>query len=964
MRKKIFFTIITVILFLGLMCGCHKSANDITPVTRGEWLSMLAEGFGLEAASSSSTPYFEDIPVGHELYDIVQSLSNWNILAPYTENKLDAGKTATRQEVAATAAIAAGYRAEGGFEIEQAAQFAAQHSILDITAQGGLTREECQTALEAAQRVYLESPGKEEITVVFNEELVNLTALPPGTIQAQGNTVHIPSSISSSVYQDDTGKSCVMLTTPSGEISLGEGMTFIISSTQRNLQEIAYKVVSLADGENGTVIIKTETPTLGDLYDELVVHTTVSLGPGNIFWEEGINAISVEGANHLSTGAEEYYLVLLGGYVEQGTYQECEHTNHFQNTWRIGPFGSNTVKGAIGISDYIKNGPAADALCNSGYSYIDIPGVHDFNGDTESWEKALAKRKSFEAGFQISGTISLDIAATTDVEYHKLDIFNHEIHLWPESASLSINSNIASDLKIEGILEGKYKLGEIFIPIGTSGLSVSGALFLHVTANGTAELTAEFSNWQKAEWNSKAEEYRQDNAKQSSLNIGIEDFALDLTFGAGVSADLCAASIRLIGTEVTIDGEVVSTGLVVGNCEEETTDGVVTRNYTEVLRFGVDLYAPIVSLSVSGPEHLSDILGLEHTWDLIGRDNTRRRHLWDSDFAFWEQTVPLDEKGNLVLPPNTYTTKWGTQYHYGTPIFSFDYPENWKIEESVSPGAENVTFTNERGKVITFDFYIPSYRLGTGISLYTSVESEIDRMADSAFVPGIVDGYDYSDIGPFIVAKVVEMRERHDLGPEGYEYYEYSGSPYYTVVPASYEGLSWYGAFENNRFNYGPGVVCLYASGADLTSQEEQEIIDILSSFRIGEMEPVAFDFSEFVGTYTPLPGYGYYGEVPPDITLDENGIIIGATDKRGTDTFAGTAPISVGDYGEIHCLLWESPPNEIDGAFSESYTIYPIGVPISNPYGNPNIQDDPSKVRIYYEYAKGGVWDMYYIKK
>lgn len=236
-----------------------------------------------------------------------------------------------------------------------------------------------------------------------------------------------------------------------------------------------------------------------------------------------------------------------------------------------------------------------------------------------------------------------------------------------------------------------------------------------------------------------------------------------------------AASIKLIGTEVTIDGEIASTGSVVGNCTEETTNGTTTRNYTEALRFGVDLYAPIVSLTVSGPEYLSDILGLEHTWDLIGRENTRRWHLWNDDFVFWNQTVTLGEDGKPILR---------------------------------------------------------------------------------------------------------------------------------------------------------------------------------------GETETV--DFSEFAGTYTPLPSYSnHYGEIPPDITLDDNGIITGRTSNRGTSMFAGTVPVSVEDHGTIYCLLWESPPTEIDGWFREAYTIYPVGVPISNP----RIQDDTSKVRIHYELAKGGVWDMYYIK-
>lgn len=978
MKKKILATLLVLAMALNLtvLSGCGKKTKDTGDyVTRGEWLSMLAESFGLDF-SDSDTPYFKDIPAGHELFSAVQGLGDWDILAPLTGETLTADKLVTQQEVAATAAIAAGFKVRDDFQPEQAVQFAAQYGILDADG-SSITKEECEAVLEAAQNVYLENPGEEKQLAVFNKALIDLTELPSGAIQPQEDgTVIISRNVTNGVYQGGNGQIYCSVNTPSGEVHIGIDSTFITAPTSENPQGVAYKATSLTGCEDGSVIVQTQSPDIGDIYDDLEVHTTVSLDQGTITWAEGVTVTSMPNTEGLSATANEYHIELLANQTKSAGEKISLGATH---TFSL---GAKPIKALLDTPEFIKDANTARLLENAGYSYIDMPGIHHFSGNQTNWERALEKRAPFERDFTVSGSFTLDVSAITDIEYHKLNILNHEICTWPENASLVINASFSGDLKVEGKLAGEYELGKISIPIGTTGLYVTGSLFLFFDANGSLQIKVKAADQRRVSWSIKGDSggYRADNAVNRGVTVQVAEPTINASFGAGVSANLCVLSdLRLVGAKVKVGGDIECTASVVGESQETEEDGIATRTCTEAVRFHADLYAPIVSLTISGPEHLSDILGLEKEWQLWGKEQATSWSIWDQAIPFWSQTVTVDAEGNMigeVLAPtssNTYTTQWSREYGNGEPPLSFSYPDGWRVaSEGVADYSEEVVLTNERGAQVVYQYMPGSYAI-TSMTLHFSRESDISQIADLNF-----DG-----TKPLMVAKVIPKRNRYTNADGTQDVTEFPGNSFfYAVVPKSVSGVAWRGTYEDDSFEHYDGYVQFTAQGADLTAQETQEVIQILSSLRINAgaissvvtADPVLAalqrgDFSEFAGTYKADQEYAQiYDCYAPDIILNSDGTLSGggmiySWDDSGVppETPSKSAPVDIradaDGAGTFRCVFWERASTGEPGSKGEEYyTIYPVNVPDYR-------ADDSSKVRIHYVCASGGVWDMWYTK-
>ncbi|MGN0342903.1 MAG: hypothetical protein ACI4DO_08925 [Roseburia sp.] len=181
---------------------------------------------------------------------------------------------------------------------------------------------------------------------------------------------------------------------------------------------------------------------------------------------------------------------------------------------------------------------------------------------------------------------------------------------------------------------------------------------------------------------------------------------------------------------------------------------------------------------------------------------------------------------------NTYITKDNRM-----PVFSIDYPDNWSIQkELISENDEEYEYDvlgNDQGVTISY------YSLGVGFgSEYYGGAGTLDyacitKVADSSFEPGSYNGTDYSSLGDFVVAKIQKVVSLNGETGEG----ELSaGYTCYAVIPESYLGENQYcgtGYWSICSWEYvRPMVVIAEAPQGEFTSQEEEEVIQILSSFK------------------------------------------------------------------------------------------------------------------------------------
>ncbi|MDD6208179.1 MAG: hypothetical protein PUB10_06635 [Clostridiales bacterium] len=211
-----------------------------------------------------------------------------------------------------------------------------------------------------------------------------------------------------------------------------------------------------------------------------------------------------------------------------------------------------------------------------------------------------------------------------------------------------------------------------------------------------------------------------------------------------------------------------------------------------------------------------------------------------ADKCNYEETEQLtDEDPGVVTShksySNTYTTRYGKVNQVSCPTFCFDYPDGWTVASEDIDELPNLfecdTLSNPRGIEITYMSFSDSLG-GDGRFMY---EYEITKVSDSSFVPGYPEGTDKDcyNLGDFMVAKIKMTGELNMETDEDFK--PIDGGVFYTVVPQSYKGKhETQNLYEECAFEYPTEYVIMVSSpDGRYTTEEEEEVIHILSSFRL-----------------------------------------------------------------------------------------------------------------------------------
>lgn len=208
------------------------------------------------------------------------------------------------------------------------------------------------------------------------------------------------------------------------------------------------------------------------------------------------------------------------------------------------------------------------------------------------------------------------------------------------------------------------------------------------------------------------------------------------------------------------------------------------------------------------------------------------------------QTVTINDKPEQEEQPtiselnHTYTTQYGTVNAVTCPKFSFDYSDNWTItKEDVVKGwqqgfLENVVLQNNRGVTINYVSFGQLDGNGKNMNKY-----EVSKASDSQFVAGYASGgdTDYSYLGKIMVGRI-EVTGELFMGIDD-DYKPVSGKESYAVMPESYigthEATGLTGYYEEFSSDYGGYLLYAEAPDGSFTEEEKQEVIQILSTFRV-----------------------------------------------------------------------------------------------------------------------------------
>ncbi len=321
----------------------------------------------------------------------------------------------------------------------------------------------------------------------------------------------------------------------------------------------------------------------------------------------------------------------------------------------------------------------------------------------------------------------------------------------------------------------------------------------------------------------------------------------------------------------------------------------------------------------------------------------------------YEYSSDVNESG-IKKRMSTYQTRLVESKNGKVPIFSFDYYNNWRVSnEGTGEESESVELTNENGIVIRYTYL--AYSFAYGDPRY-EIEVDISKLADSSFVPSYAQTTDYSNLGKFAVVKVESDSQIY-----------YAVKPEYECGRNSIEGNFMTG------FWYDGALEFMAEIPNGITETDEQEVIDILSSFRVSEVgsnnieeDATTYtalqkgDFSEYAGTYRAMGVYeDWYGGGEPisDLFLDKDGIITGGGMTFYPEPYPNIKPVEItkNEDGSYKCQVrYEGEDNQ------DYFLIYPEGTIGENPY----IYNDPfltEHIYIQYMSIDGGVSDIIYYK-
>ncbi len=417
-----------------------------------------------------------------------------------------------------------------------------------------------------------------------------------------------------------------------------------------------------------------------------------------------------------------------------------------------------------------------------------------------------------------------------------------------EYAEVAVDAHSTFRGKISAETEKKIPLWKTPVPLGNGVIGVDIQINLVLSLDGNisfeAELPVELSLY-----------YEKDK--------GLRNWKPEISFENPTIEANCNAS-AMLGLEPTL---VVLGCLNVMDIEADmgmtASAKVVTHPNSQVCS-EISAAYPVITISVCGDDDADTLIGkmgLGKEWEIISSDKAPMRFglhyeiLPDKSQQFVKECTyseakskeEADKSNNENQSVNTYYTRYGEVNQIDSPVFCFDYPDNWSVSmeevnvtEYVYAGffedylEEIVELTNERDITVTFMKYNEEiFEVVPRNHFYTSYKAE--KVADVTFT--IPDG---NTSGNFVVVKLLDegtiITGMGDLDEGGDVSYAIMQESAVDEAVEEWGVLSADGplGYEDMVSFYYPTPYAFFAGAPDghFTEEEEKEVIAILSSFR------------------------------------------------------------------------------------------------------------------------------------
>ena len=722
--KRLIAVLLVIATLVGMM-SCMAGCGATEYVSRGEWITALAERFGMDS-TVSETDYFTDVDESVSCYPYVQSCGDWGVLSNSESTQFKPENDATVEFALETAILAA----EVDIGEQSVIDYALSQGIIKdtgfLSVRGRLTPETAQSIIDWTQNLYINGTVEPRAIVEYSPNLKNFVDSGEQITATEEEGVYsVPADVAQSLSGGDV----------------------LLIPTEEYPEGIGVKVDDITMNEDGTATITTLEPEISELLDGLDVAGPVTWSNSDVQLAEGF---SFGGAGGMTSSEyDSAYVTTLdnrnfGGIQAQelanGVIPDINlNVNFTKGTIQINPewdslfglgesfslsaeqsmyatdpkttdgkkpgdfFKEKTsvipVGSAYGNSAY-KNQMAINAYKDGKITINELKKELDLTENQEEKNPKTMENK-FSGGYEITGSLSI-----TDIKFDvgaKYSPFNGL------KASMTCGYKVSSSLSIKGKLSESLNFATIRVPVAT-GVMVNVKFYLCLDANGELKVTATLSNCTK---------YSLDNGKVKKTNSDLgsdltSSFSLKIDFGPKVTAEVAVGGIPLfdVGIKAVVRGKYTTElKMTTEYSSEQTEQGLEELTITRRTYFNlhVNAYIPIVTLEVNGnPQTVANKLKLKASWTLIGEGKAKTFPIYETgDNLIWEEILVLTEgeqTEETTLPPEDSDVTYGDFLDIDTYFLNIDEGGQASIGVSVLPtgySMSDLIWSSSNGAVAT-----------------------------------------------------------------------------------------------------------------------------------------------------------------------------------------------------------------------------------------------------------------------
>ena len=416
--------------------------------------------------------------------------------------------------------------------------------------------------------------------------------------------------------------------------------------------------------------------------------------------------------------------------------------------------------------------------------------------------------------------------------------------IFPNYAEVAVDAYATFNGTIQTDTEKRILLFKTPVPLGNKVAGVDIQFYLVLSAEGNISFEAELP---------------MEMSICFEKNKGLKNFMPDISISDPTIEANCdvSAMFRFEPTLILFGVDIIDAEADIG----VTASAKVITHPDSQICADISASFPVITISACGDDDADTFvgdLGFSAEWEIISSENApfqiglhyeilpdkSKQFVENCTYGETEKKEVINETENAKEDTliHTYYTRYGEVNQTDSPVFSFDYPDNWSVSKEEVNGnstifeeyaEEVVELTNERNVKITF-IRFDSFLFEAGATGHYYVEYKAEKMTDAmSILP--------NDSTNFVVAKLTETGSTiygTDLDLEAPE----SECISYALMPENdidrYDGsLSSMGALtgysEMISFNYPESYIFFAeAPNGQFTEEEEKEVIEILSSFR------------------------------------------------------------------------------------------------------------------------------------